>query len=319
MHCSIQLQSWTGQQVHGIASVSGLDSDPFVQSSLVLYMSNQMQSIKDVHKLLDAMSERDVVSWSALFSGYAQLGHGSEARESLSQVSPTLDSFKVFFFMVALYTLHCSKLWLPQASGRSEMLVPIERPFRMLFMLFLDPLLIATVNSLPSRRHRGDGSRSMAGRRSLFSASGRNGFSTKVSSGQSTLYWKDVWFGHAPIMEVYPRLHLISTQQSASDLTLANSQSSRAMINGRHFPRPQSQAYLEKCKSFQEKLATTSELLKRNFTLQGVLEEGLVLYPVMVRNSKLLLWCCLLGVDSESRWMLAGTSSEYRSTIFAVV
>ncbi|KAF7143804.1 hypothetical protein RHSIM_Rhsim05G0215000 [Rhododendron simsii] len=69
-----------GRQVHAIASVSGSDSDPFVQSSLV-HMYVKCSQLKDARKLLDAMSEPDVVSWSALVAGYARLGHVSEAKE----------------------------------------------------------------------------------------------------------------------------------------------------------------------------------------------------------------------------------------------
>ncbi|KAI8556988.1 hypothetical protein RHMOL_Rhmol05G0298900 [Rhododendron molle] len=69
-----------GRQVHAIASVSGSDSDPFVQSSLV-HMYVKCSQLKDARKLLDAMSEPDVVSWSALVAAYARLGHVSEAKE----------------------------------------------------------------------------------------------------------------------------------------------------------------------------------------------------------------------------------------------
>ncbi|KAF7149154.1 hypothetical protein RHSIM_Rhsim03G0002600 [Rhododendron simsii] len=68
------------QQVHAIASVSGSNSDPFVQSSLV-HMYVKCSQLKVARKLLDAMSEPDVVSWSALVVGYARLGHVSEAKE----------------------------------------------------------------------------------------------------------------------------------------------------------------------------------------------------------------------------------------------
>lgn len=74
-----------GRQVHGIASVSGLDSDPFIQSSLV-HMYVKCSQLKDARKLLDAMSEPDVVSWSALVSGYARLGHVSEAKEAFEDM-----------------------------------------------------------------------------------------------------------------------------------------------------------------------------------------------------------------------------------------
>ncbi|KAI8569308.1 hypothetical protein RHMOL_Rhmol02G0268800 [Rhododendron molle] len=45
-------------------------------------------SMKDAHKLLDAMSEPDVVCWSDLFSGYAQLGHENNACKFFIWVDP---------------------------------------------------------------------------------------------------------------------------------------------------------------------------------------------------------------------------------------
>ncbi|KAG5547028.1 hypothetical protein RHGRI_012902 [Rhododendron griersonianum] len=83
-HCSItpykSSPQW-GRQVHGIASDSRLDSAPFVQSYYVrIYV--KCSQLKVAHKVLDAMSEPDVVSWSALFSGYARLGH--EVRQERS-------------------------------------------------------------------------------------------------------------------------------------------------------------------------------------------------------------------------------------------
>lgn len=63
-----------GQHVHGIASVSGLDLVLFVQSSLV-HIHLKCNLLKDVRKLLDAISEPDMISWSALVSVYARLGH----------------------------------------------------------------------------------------------------------------------------------------------------------------------------------------------------------------------------------------------------
>lgn len=43
-------------------------------------------ALKDARKLLDAMSEPDVVSWNAFVLGYDQLGHGSEAKEVFDDV-----------------------------------------------------------------------------------------------------------------------------------------------------------------------------------------------------------------------------------------
>ncbi|KAL6963432.1 hypothetical protein U1Q18_043587 [Sarracenia purpurea var. burkii] len=78
--CTILSDIKAGRQVHGIASVSGLASDSHVQSSLVhLYVKcNQLQYAR---KVVDAMSEPDVVCSSALVAGYARQGYVSEAKE----------------------------------------------------------------------------------------------------------------------------------------------------------------------------------------------------------------------------------------------
>lgn len=68
-----------GRQVHGIASVSGFDSDGFVQSSLV-HMYVKCNRINDARRVFDRMSEPDVVSWSALVAAYARRGCVDEAK-----------------------------------------------------------------------------------------------------------------------------------------------------------------------------------------------------------------------------------------------
>ena len=74
-----------GRQVHGIASVSGFDSDCFVQSSLV-HMYVKCNQINDARKVFDGMSEPDVVTWSALVGAYARQGCVDEAKSLFSEM-----------------------------------------------------------------------------------------------------------------------------------------------------------------------------------------------------------------------------------------
>ncbi|KAL6317378.1 hypothetical protein AAG906_030131 [Vitis piasezkii] len=74
-----------GRQVHGIASVSGFDSDSFVQSSLV-HMYIKCNQIRDAHRVFDRMFEPDVVSWSALIAAYARQGCVDEAKRLFSEM-----------------------------------------------------------------------------------------------------------------------------------------------------------------------------------------------------------------------------------------
>ncbi|KAJ0466611.1 putative tetratricopeptide-like helical domain superfamily, DYW domain-containing protein [Helianthus annuus] len=68
-----------GKQVHGFCVSSGLCLDSFVQSSLVhLYV--KCGKLYYAHQVFDEMSELDVVSCSALVSGYARDGCVEEAK-----------------------------------------------------------------------------------------------------------------------------------------------------------------------------------------------------------------------------------------------
>ncbi|CAL8098845.1 unnamed protein product [Prunus armeniaca] len=77
--------SKAGKQVHAIASVSGLASDSFVQSSLV-HMYIKCDQIRYARKLFDRVPQRDVIICSALISGYSRRGCVDEAMQLLSEM-----------------------------------------------------------------------------------------------------------------------------------------------------------------------------------------------------------------------------------------
>ncbi|KAL8202120.1 hypothetical protein R6Q57_011267 [Mikania cordata] len=68
-----------GKQVHGFSVASGLSQDSFVQSSL-LHFYVKCHHMSYAHKLFDVMTQPDVVSCSALVSGYAREGSVKEAK-----------------------------------------------------------------------------------------------------------------------------------------------------------------------------------------------------------------------------------------------
>ncbi|KVI07747.1 pentatricopeptide repeat-containing protein At1g20230 [Cynara cardunculus var. scolymus] len=68
-----------GKQVHGFCVASGLCQDSFVQSSLI-HMYVKCSQLRYAHKMFDLMIQPDVVSCSALVSGYARQGYVSEAK-----------------------------------------------------------------------------------------------------------------------------------------------------------------------------------------------------------------------------------------------
>ncbi|XAR61614.1 hypothetical protein NMG60_11016080 [Bertholletia excelsa] len=75
----------SGKQVHGISLVCGATSDSFVQSSLInMYIKSGQ--LTDARKMLDEMSEPNLVCWSALISGYARQGYVSDAKEAFEEM-----------------------------------------------------------------------------------------------------------------------------------------------------------------------------------------------------------------------------------------
>ncbi|KAI4317855.1 hypothetical protein L6164_025686 [Bauhinia variegata] len=62
-----------GLEIHGLATKSGFDSDPFIQTALIsVYVS--CGRIMEARLLFDKMSPRDVVTWTIMLDGYSQIG-----------------------------------------------------------------------------------------------------------------------------------------------------------------------------------------------------------------------------------------------------
>ncbi|XP_030953018.1 pentatricopeptide repeat-containing protein At5g04780, mitochondrial-like [Quercus lobata] len=69
--CSMTKDLELGKQVHGIAVVTGFESDVFVANTLVV-MYAKCGEFGSSRRLFDTIPERNVVSWNALFSCYVQ-------------------------------------------------------------------------------------------------------------------------------------------------------------------------------------------------------------------------------------------------------
>ncbi|CAL9111869.1 unnamed protein product [Musa textilis] len=69
-----------GRQIHSLALKTNFDSHMFVGSSL-LDMYAKASEIEDARRVFDILPDRDVVSCTAIISGYAQLGLDAEALE----------------------------------------------------------------------------------------------------------------------------------------------------------------------------------------------------------------------------------------------
>lgn len=76
--CAILSRVDVGQSVYCLAVKTGYDVDVFVGSSVV-DMYAKCGDIRQARKVFDDMPERNVVSWSGMIYGYAQLGEDEEA------------------------------------------------------------------------------------------------------------------------------------------------------------------------------------------------------------------------------------------------
>lgn len=75
-----------GKQVHATIISVGLDSRVFVASALI-DMYAKCGNLHCAHEVLNRLSTRDVGSWSALITAYAQHGHGKKTLELAAQMS----------------------------------------------------------------------------------------------------------------------------------------------------------------------------------------------------------------------------------------
>ncbi|KAJ8753450.1 hypothetical protein K2173_019849 [Erythroxylum novogranatense] len=76
--CAILGRCDIGKSFHGLAVKIGYDFDVFVGSS-VIDMYAKCGEIRDARKMFDEMPERNVVSWSGMIYGYAQMGENEQA------------------------------------------------------------------------------------------------------------------------------------------------------------------------------------------------------------------------------------------------
>ncbi|KAI3446468.1 hypothetical protein Pfo_003133 [Paulownia fortunei] len=78
--CSILPAFEEGKQVHKHVVASGLGENLFVQTSLLNFYT-KCEEVELGRKVLDEMTDRNVVAWSAMIGGYAKIGVVNEALE----------------------------------------------------------------------------------------------------------------------------------------------------------------------------------------------------------------------------------------------
>ncbi|KAJ7542549.1 hypothetical protein O6H91_09G000100 [Diphasiastrum complanatum] len=98
--CSKRKALAEGKQVHALIAQSVLDSNIFLANTLV-HMYSKCGSVLDAHKVFSNMPQRNVYSWTAIISAYADSGQGEEAINLFQQMQRTgLAPDKVVFVVV---------------------------------------------------------------------------------------------------------------------------------------------------------------------------------------------------------------------------
>ncbi|XP_059668440.1 putative pentatricopeptide repeat-containing protein At5g52630 [Cornus florida] len=82
--CAILSRCDVGQSMHCLAVKTGFDGDVFVGSSVV-DMYAKCGEIKNARNVFDGMPDKNVVSWSGMIYGYAQMGEDEEALRLFKQ------------------------------------------------------------------------------------------------------------------------------------------------------------------------------------------------------------------------------------------
>eukprot|EP01018_Ginkgo_biloba_P037415 Gb_09416 [translate_table: standard] len=113
-----------GKEIHHQIVRAGFESDVFVGTALIdMYI--KCWSVEDARRVFDKMSRRDVVTWTAMISGYAQNGHAHEALTLFNQMlleEVTPDSFTMVSVLQACGALRALKQgeWIHEYIIRSE-------------------------------------------------------------------------------------------------------------------------------------------------------------------------------------------------------
>lgn len=86
--CAKGLLLSEGEQVHGKVLTNGYFSDAFVQTNLVNFYSviGSRYGMGSAEKVFEEMTDRTVVAWNSLISGYFRCGNVDEARRVFSEM-----------------------------------------------------------------------------------------------------------------------------------------------------------------------------------------------------------------------------------------
>ncbi|WOL05952.1 hypothetical protein Cni_G14683 [Canna indica] len=74
-----------GRQLHSLSLVAGISADPFINSALV-HMYLKCRAVADAQLVFDRMTDKSVVTWSAMIAGCATHGRVGEALQMFKQM-----------------------------------------------------------------------------------------------------------------------------------------------------------------------------------------------------------------------------------------
>lgn len=95
--CARLLDLQLGVKIHTLVVKAGFDCDVFVKTSLV-YLYAKCGYLEDAHKVFDDIPDKNVVSWTAIISGYIGVGKFREAIDMfrrLLEMNLAPDSFTI--------------------------------------------------------------------------------------------------------------------------------------------------------------------------------------------------------------------------------
>ena len=99
--CISQTAIREGQRVHAHMIKTCYEPPVYLRTRLIV-LYKKCRCLDDARRVLDEMPERNVVSWTAMISGYSQRGYASEALhlfvEMLMSGTFSLSFFFFFFF-----------------------------------------------------------------------------------------------------------------------------------------------------------------------------------------------------------------------------
>ncbi|EEF50827.1 pentatricopeptide repeat-containing protein, putative [Ricinus communis] len=122
--CTASKASTPGKEIHARVIKLGLSQDPKIRN-LLINLYSKCQFFKYARKMVDESTEPDLVSWSALISGYSQNGFGKEAISAFYEMHLLGVKCNEFTFPSLLKACtSTTDMWL----GRQDMILSGIRP-----------------------------------------------------------------------------------------------------------------------------------------------------------------------------------------------